>query len=318
MNIESNVAPALRSAQRRHRLRIVIVLLLLSGVLGAASSRFYWHQQLYHFVLQTWGGPAVVKPGLWLPGFTPDVVAKPIEGIVEDLSGITYDYDHDRLLAITNGGVMQIVALDRAGNVLERYPLEGFDDTEGLAYMGNGRVVVSEEGDQRLTFIQLPEKSATLRKGTEPFITVGVNLSTNNKGFEGVTYDPVGDRLFAIKERDPRQLYEIDGVSKSLNGNLSINLIDRTEWVNHSVFGRDLADAYYDPGTGHLVLLSEQSKLLIELDKEGRFVSYKSLLEGVKDYFSPKVYPEGVTMDAQGHLYVVAEPNLFYSFSRKP
>jgi uncharacterized protein YjiK len=286
-------------------------------VLGTASSRFYWHQQLYHSVLQTWGS-ASQATGLWLPGFVPDVVAKPIEGIEEDLSGITYDYDHDRLLAITNGGVMQIVALDRAGNVLERYPLEGFDDTEGLAYMGNGRVVVSEEVDQRLTFIQLPEKSATIRKRAEPFITVGVNLSTHNKGFEGVTYDPAGDRLFVIKERDPRQLYEIGGVSQSLNGNLSINLIDRTEWVNHSVFGRDLADAYYDPGTGHLILLSEQSKLLIELDKEGRFVSYKSLLEGVKDFFSPKVHPEGVTMDAQGHLYVVAEPNLFYSFSRKP
>ncbi|WP_454863859.1 SdiA-regulated domain-containing protein [Pseudomonas hormoni] len=317
MNIELSAALGLRRPQRRHRLRIFIFVFLLLGVFGTISSRFYWHQQLYHSVLQTWSS-ASQATGLWLPGFVPDVVAKPIEGIEEDISGITYDYDHDRLLTITNGGLMQIVALDRAGNVLERYPLEGFDDTEGLAYMGNGRVVVSEEGDQRLTFIQLPEKSATVRKGAEPFITVGVNLSTNNKGFEGVTYDPVGDRLFAIKERDPRQLYEIGGVSKSLNGNLSINLIDRTEWVNHSFFGRDIADAYYDPGTGHLVLLSEQSKLLIELDKEGRFVSYKSLLEGVKDFFSPNVHPEGVTMDAQGHLYVVAEPNLFYSFMRKP
>lgn len=317
MIFESSTALLVQKAQRRRRLRLSIVVLLLLGLLGAASSRFYWHQQLYHFVHQTWGS-ASHAPGLWLPGFMPDVVAKPVEGIVEDLSGITYDYDHDRLLAITNGGLMQIVALDRAGNVLERYLLEGFDDTEGLAYMGNGRVVVSEEGDQRLTFIQLPEKSATIRKGAEPFITVGVNLSTNNKGFEGVTYDPVGDRLFVIKERDPRQLYEIDGVSKSLNGNLSINLIDRTEWVNRSVFGRDLADAYYDPSTGHLIMLSEQSKLLIELDKDGRFVSYKSLLEGVQDFFSPKVHPEGVTMDAQGHLYVVAEPNLFYSFTHKP
>jgi uncharacterized protein YjiK len=316
MNIQVNPALVLRKPKRRHGLRIVISVLLL-GVLGTISSRFYWHQQLFHSVAQIWRGGSQAT-GLWLPGFVPDVVAKPVEGIEEDISGITYDYDHDRLLTITNGGLMQIVALDRAGNVLERYLLEGFDDTEGLAYMGNGRVVVTEEGDQRLTFIQLPEKSATIRKGADPFITVGINLSTNNKGFEGVTYDPVTDRLFVIKERDPRQLYEIDGVSKSLNGNLSINLIDRTDWVNHEFFGRDIADAYYDPGTGHLIMLSEQSKLLIELDKEGRFVSYKSLLEGVKDFFSSKSHPEGVTMDAQGHLYVVSEPNLFYSFTRKP
>ena len=309
MTIELNVPLTVPKAARRYRLRFSILALLLLGVLGAISARFYWHQQLLHSLRQTWTS-ADQATGLWLPGFMPDVVAKPITGIDEDLSGITYDYDHDRLLAITNGGLMQIVALDRAGNVLERYLLEGFDDTEGLAYMGNGRVVVAEEVDQRLTFIQMPEKSATIRKGAEPFITVGINLSTKNKGFEGVTYDPVTDRLFVIKERDPRQLYEIDGVS--------INLIDRTDWVNRDFFGRDIADVYYDPGTGHLVMLSEQSKLLIELDKEGRFVSYKSLLEGVKDFFSPKTDPEGVTMDAQGNLYVVSEPNLFYSFTRKP
>ncbi|MGH8387715.1 MAG: SdiA-regulated domain-containing protein [Pseudomonas sp.] len=278
MIVESGAAMSTRKAVRQRQLRNSIFVALLLGVLGTASTRFYWHQQLYHAVMQTWTNSSQAT-GLWLPGFAPDVVAKPIEGIKEDLSDITYDYDHDRLLAITNGGAMQIVALDRAGNVHERYPLEGFDDTEGLAYMGNGRVVVTEEGAQRLTFIELPEKSAPIRKGAQPFITVGVNLSTKNKGFEGVTYDPVGDRLFAIKERDPRQLYEINGVSKSLGGNLSINLIDRTEWVDRSFFGHDLADVYCDPGTGHLVLLSEESKLLIELDKEGRFISYKSLLE---------------------------------------
>lgn len=316
MSFESRAARGWRRTQRRRRLLMVVFVLLLLGVLGTTSSCFYWHQQLYYFVLQNLGTSHA--PGLWLPGFMPDVVAKPIEGIEDDLSGITYDYDHDRLLVITNAGIVQIVALDRSGNVLERYPLEGFEDTEGLAYMGNGRVVVCEETDQRLTFIQLPEKSTTIQKRAEPFITVGVNLSTNNKGFEGVTYDPLGDRLFVVKERDPRQLHELDGVSKSLNGNLSINLIDRTDWVAHSVFARDLADAYYDPGTSHLVLLSEESKLLIELDSEGRYVSYKSLRGGVKDFFSSKAEPEGVVMDAQGHLYVVAEPNLFYSFTRKP
>ncbi|MVV46811.1 SdiA-regulated [Pseudomonas sp. PB120] len=307
----------MQKALLRRRLGISIFVLLALGLLVAASNRFFWHQQLYYAAKQSWGG-ASHPPGLWLPGFVPDVVAKPIDGVLEDLSGITYDWDHDRMLVITNGGFMQIAAIDRAGNVLERYPLEGFDDTEGLAYMGNGRVVVSEEGDQRLTFIQVPEKSATIRRTDQPFITVGINLSTHNKGFEGVTYDPVGDRLFAIKERDPRQIFEIQGVTKSLNGNLAINLIDRTDWVNRSVFGHDLADAYYDPNTGHLIVLSEESKLLIELDKEGRFVSSRSLLEGVKDFFAPKVHPEGVAMDPQGRLYVVAEPNVFYSFKPKP
>lgn len=314
MSVELGAAPLLRRARRRRRLHMAILVLLLSGLFGTVSSRFYWHKQLYQLVVQTWSDASEVKPDLWLP----DVVAKPVEGIKDDLSGITYDYDRDRLLIITNGVDEEIVAIDRAGNVLGRYPLEGFDDPEGLAYMGNGRVVVAEETDQRLTFIQLPEKPATIHKKTEPSITIGINLSKNNKGFEGVTYDPLGDRLFVVKERDPRQLYEVGGVSQSLNGALSINLIDRTEWVNKSVFGRDLADAYFDPTTGSLVLLSEQSKLLIELDKEGRYVSYKSLLEGFKDLLSPKTHPEGVTIDTQGHLYVVAEPNLFYSFTRKP
>ncbi|WP_271196952.1 SdiA-regulated domain-containing protein [Pseudomonas turukhanskensis] len=307
-----------RNKLQRWRLSLFGLSVLIGGILVFESSRFYWHQQLYQTVKQRWSNPAAERRGLWLPGFSPDVVAKPLAGVLDDLSGITYDYDQDRLLVITNGEGAQIVALNTSGNVLARYPLAGFVDTEGLAYLGGGRVVVTEEIDQRLSFIQLPEMPQTIHREADQFISIGINNNTKNKGFEGVTYDPIGDRLFVIKERDPRQLYEIGGVVRSLKGRLSTEIIDRTSWVDDGVFARDLADVYYHPTTGHLILLSEQSKLLIELDSDGRYISYRSLLEGFKDVFTPKVHPEGVTMDAHGRLYVVAEPNLFYSFSPQP
>ncbi len=302
------------NATTRARRRYALAFLLL--VLGFASARYHWHEQLYHSALQTWGSPSQEQPGLWLPGYTSDGVAKPIAGITDDLSGITYDFDHDRLLAITNGGSQQILAIDRQGTVQARYQLDGFVDTEDLAYMGNGRVVLVEEIAQRLTFIQLPEIPQTIRHHeTDQTISLGINLSTTNKGFEGVTYDRAGDRLFVIKERDPRQLFEIGGVSKSLNGQLSVAVTDRTGWINDGVFTRDLAGGFYHPQSGHLLLLSDQSKSLTELDQDGQFVSYLNLGEGLKNLFTAKRQPQGVTMDNRGNLYIVAEPNLLYSFT---
>lgn len=98
----------------------------------------------------------------------------------------------------------------------------------------------------------------------------------------GLAYDPANDRISAIKERDPRQLYSITGMLGSIGGQLQIRIKDLTTWVDRGVFSKDLSEGYYDPRTGHLLL--------------------------------PQA--EGMTMDNKGELYIVSEPNLFYRFSQ--
>jgi uncharacterized protein YjiK len=272
------------------------------------------HQQLYAYWQNLWHGNQAPDKNIWLPDYKAVIQAKPVADIT-NLSGIAYDPDHDRLLGITNGGPMQILAMSRNGDPLERYPLIGFQDTEGLAYIGNGRVVIADEQLQRLYIVTLPDSPGPIHVENAPFVAIEINLSEHNKGFEGVTYDAANDRIFAIKERDPRQLFTVTGMLASIGRPLQVHIQDLTHWIDRSVFGLDLSEGYYDPRTGHLLLLSEQSSNLTELDQDGNFVSFRSLL-GLNDLKKTIPQAEGMTMDTSGELYIVSEPNLFYRFSK--
>ncbi|MGH8353466.1 MAG: SdiA-regulated domain-containing protein [Pseudomonas sp.] len=209
------------------------------------------------------------------------------------------------------------MALSKTGEVLERYPLKGFADVEGMAYMGNGQVVLLEEISQRLNFIKLPDTPGELDSKNAQYISLGTRMNGKNKGLEGVSYDAEHDRLFVVKERDPRQLFEISGVRKSLEQGLHVEIRDLTQWIENGVFAKDLSDIYYDPGSGHIALLSHESTLLIELSEKGEVVSFRTFLGRLSDLKESAPQAEGVTMDNAGNLYMVSEPNLFYVFSKE-
>ncbi|MBN3864102.1 SdiA-regulated domain-containing protein [Pseudomonas frederiksbergensis] len=297
---------------KRWKTGLFFIVVLLGAY--AVSARFMVHQQLYAYWQNRWHGNQAPDKNIWLPDYKAVIQAKPVAGIT-NLSGVAYDPDHDRLLGITNGVPMEIVAMSRNGDLLERYPLIGFQDTEGIAYMGNGRVVVADEVLQRLYVVTLPDSPSPIHVENAPFVAVEINLSEHNKGFEGVTYDAANDRIFAIKERDPRQLFTVTGMRASIGGPLQARIKDLTHWIDRSVFGLDLSEGYYDPRTGHLLLLSEQSSNLTELDQDGNFVSFRTLL-GLNDLKKTIPQAEGMTMDTSGELYIVSEPNLFYRFSK--
>ncbi|MGE7955682.1 SdiA-regulated domain-containing protein [Pseudomonas sp. NPDC089530] len=317
-----NTAVKLPQVKRRsrHWLRTVLWSVVLIGAVlsSVAVVKFHWHDRLYFYVVSQLDAARWVGKSIWLPDYKVVIDAKPVVGIEDDLSAITYDYDQDRLLAMTNAAPYMIVALSKSGEILERYPLQGFDDPEGLTYMGDGWMAVADENFQQLGFFKFPERPGTVidAKDTQ-FLALGINLSQHNKGFEGVTYDAANDRLFVTKERDPRQLYEISGVKKSLEGKLQIKVLDLTAWVDRSFFGKDISDLYYDPKTGHLVMLSQESALMVELSDKGEMVSFRTLLGRFSDLKESTYGAEGLTMDNDGNLYVVSEPNLFYLFRKQ-
>lgn len=284
---------------------------------GLASAVFHWHERAWFYVASRLDAEQWAGRSIWLPDYRVDIEARPITGIADDLSAIDYDPDKHRLLAVTNAAPTKIVALDREGLVSAEYPLVGFQDVEGLAYMGDGQVVVTDEKAQQLLFFRLPDQPGqTIDKKDAQSLTLGINLSAHNKGFEGVTYDAAHDRLFVAKERDPRQLYAISGVKASLGGQLRIKVQDLTDWVERSVFAKDISDLHYDAKTGHLLVLSHESRLVIELGENGEMVSFRTLLGHIGDLKKSAGQAEGLTLDEQGRLYVVSEPNLFYRFRK--
>lgn len=306
--------PGTDRAVRYTRRRLYgLALISALAIAGVANHKLHWGQNIISHAAV---GQHAATPAISLQDYEVVIDAKPIPG-AKELSGITYDFDRDRLLAIGNDGPAEVVALSRNGEVLDRYRLEGFDDPEGIAYMGNGRVAITNETLQRLDFVDIPAQSGAIAAKGSPFLTLGLNMHRGNKGFEGLAYDAAGDRVFITKERDPRQLFEVDGVAASLGGPLQLALQDHTDWIDRDVSTGDLADVCFDPKTGHLVLLSEESKELVELDADGRFVSSRPLAGRRSGLAHDAPSPEGVAIDAAGNIYIVSEPNLFYMLRKK-
>jgi uncharacterized protein YjiK len=78
------------------------------------------------------------------------------------------------------------------------------------------------------------------------------------------------------------------------------------------MFVRDLSSLQYDERSGHLLALSDESRLILELDVDGRPLSTLSLSKDLQGLHKP----EGIAMDDDGTLYLVSEPNLFYVFKK--
>ncbi|MEL0168424.1 MAG: SdiA-regulated domain-containing protein [Pseudomonadaceae bacterium] len=238
-----------------------------------------------------------------------------IPGIGHDLSGITHDPERGRLLAITNAGPTHVLALDRQGRLLGRYPLIGFEDPEDLAWLGDDLLLIIEERVQRLNIIRLPAAFGSITRDDARQLTLGVALSDDNKGFEGVAYDRHRDVLYVVKERDPQQLYRITGLRPTLAGNLQLDIQDLSHWVENAGVSTDLSAITVEPDSGHLLLLSDESQLLFELGNDGQLLDRRSLRAG-NGMREDIPQPEGVVLGERGELFVVSEPNLFYRFAR--
>ncbi|MCY1285874.1 SdiA-regulated [compost metagenome] len=283
----------------------------------AASSKFHLHDRAWFYVTSGLNADQWTGRSVWLPDYSVEIEARPVTGIDDDLSAIDFAPDRKSLLAVTNAPPIKLMEIDREGTITAQYPLNGFEDVEGLAYMGDGLVVVTDEVQQQLVFFRLPEQPGqAIDKKDAPTLALPLRSSAHNKGFEGVAYDAAHDRIFVAKERDPRQLYAVTGAKASLSGKIHLKVEDLSGWIERSVFAKDISDLHFDERTGHLLVLSEESKLVIELDEKGDVVSFRTLLGRFSDLRESATQPEGLTLDDEGHLYVVSEPNLFYRFRK--
>jgi len=288
--------------------------LLSAGLLYAAFA-LHLDERAFYSLKSAWHENRWEARSLWLPEYEVRVDALPVASVTNNLSGLTYDERRNQLWAVVNNPE-ELVALDKDGTFLARYPLRGFVDVEGITYLGDGLLVLAEERSQSLVIVPVPESPGVLQREDYASITLAIGDGENN-GFEGVGYDRRGDRLFVVKEHSPRKLYEIQGIKASLSGQMNLKVIDREAWIEDKGMASDLASVHFDERTGHLVLLSEEAKMLMELDAEGELVSFRSLWRGFAGLKSSVPQAEGVTFDARGDLYLVSEPNLFYAFERK-
>jgi len=246
---------------------------------------------------------------IWLPGYRAVLQGKPLAGLENDeASDLAYNPVTRTLFTVT-GKTPMLVEISREGDVLRRIPLNGFANLEGVAVLENGNVAVTDERRRTLSIFTLDPLTRELDVHDADEFDLGF-ADSGNKGFEGIAWDPAQGRLLLGKEREPTAMFSLasDG-SRSLAGELQ-------PLPSYGLGMRNLSALSVDPRTGHVLALSAQSNLLLELDEAGEPVSFISLLGGFNGLESRIPRAEGVAMDETGDIYMVSEPNLFYVFRR--
>ena len=242
------------------------------------------------------------------------VEARVIDGLDDDVSALTFDPVRKSLFTVTNQNA-ELIELSLEGKVLRRVALVGFGDPEAVEFISADTYVITDEREQRLIKIHLEADTTFLDAADAEQMTLGVHMS-GNKGFEGLAYDSVGKRLFVAKERDPMLIYEVQGFPHyNPEKSYAVHVVNNPR-RDAGMFVRDLSSLQYDERSGHLLALSDESRLILELDVDGRPLSTLSLSKGRQGLHKTVPQAEGIAMDDDGALYLVSEPNLFYIFKK--
>ena len=289
---------------------LALLLALLAAGFAAQHYRLFEHTWFKVNRLWQLANPAAINLGEYRAVLQGQV----IEGLEDNVSALTYDPLRKSLFTVTNKNA-ELVELSLDGRIMRRIALVGFGDAEAVEFIDANTYVIADEREQRLFKVRLDDNTQVLNAREAEQLTLGIHLR-GNKGFEGLAYDSVGKRLFVAKERDPMLIYEVRGFPQDNPQMPSAIHVVTNARRDARLFVRDLSSLQFDERSGHLLALSDESRLLLELDIDGRPISTLSLKKGRHGLKKTVPQAEGVAMDDEGALYVVSEPNLFYVFKK--
>jgi uncharacterized protein YjiK len=232
-------------------------------------------------------------------------------GLGLEASAVTYARDRGSLFLVGDEG-LGVVEISRTGAVLSSMAFTGWpststnNDAEGLAYLGGGVLVVAEERLQDLfRFNYVAGGGVDL--ASADYVSIGATVG--NVGIEGITVDPRSGEFFSVKQDNPAELRGWNLTFSASGGTATSNGVVFSGAT--SLFGlNSLSDvaslAAIDsfagtPTADHLLVLSLDSRRLIEIDRAGNTLSSLDLAPLTAQAI------EGVTVDEFGTLYLVAE-----------
>ena len=250
---------------------------------------------------------------IWLPGYRAVIEAKPLAGLADaETSGLSWSPLSNTLFTVT-GRIPKLVELSLTGEVLREVELRGFADPEGVEVLSDGRIVIIDEREATLTAFYLPLDAVYIDGNTLPRISLAA-MSGGNKGAEGIAWDARNQRMLLAKERSPFGLFSLPFPEIADETHVPIHTLE--ELPSKQIFMRDFSSLAIDHRTGHVLVLADESSMLLELDTQGNPVSFMSLAMGFNGLARSIKQAEGVAMDEQGTIYIVSEPNLFYVFKK--
>ena len=283
--------------------------LAVAAVIGyGVAVAMHWDDRGALWVKESFESTAERSESVWLPDYQVDIDAKPLPGMDDDEASDVAFNPRTRTLFAVMGKNPILVELSLEGDVLRKIPLKGWNNPEGVAVLEDGYLAITDERLHDLTVVKVDAQTTALNHDDFQSHDLGQSVKSN-KGFEAVAWDPLRQRLVIGEERPPKlYTWNTDGRSP-LTGEKPPLPRDERDLRNLSALSGD-------PRTGHLLVLSADSNMLLELDEQGQQVSFMTLLGGFNGLQGTIPRAEGLAMVDKGNLYMVREPALFYRFRK--
>ena len=244
--------------------------------------------------------------------------------LAQEVSAVTYNRDTDSLFVLGDGGT-SIVQVSKTGALIDSMtlPLDASKpqgtfvyDPEGLTYVGGGQFALVEERFRQVSLFTYAGNT-TLDPSTLRTVVLGTTVG--NTGLEGISLDPLTGGYVLVKEKTPQGVFQTTlDFAAGTASNGSAATVNSSNLFDPAPLGLvDIADVYALSGLpslagradeANLLLLSQESGRVVEVDRSGIVQSSLAIIRDA-DTLLPVLEQgfEGITMDDDGLLYLVAE-----------
>lgn len=182
---------------RRAWTNIAILVIVLTVAMAAVLKlqQFRVWERLYFNIQQIFSSDLECIQGRCIQSFEADMQRKVVAG-GESLSSLTYNSVTDTFYTVSDD-THEIIELDRKGDIIRRIRLSGFEEVEGIEYVGDDLYLIIEEPNQKISTVKIDEQT-TVIDSTVASLSVAIELN-GNKGFEGLAYDKKWMLLQSLK-----------------------------------------------------------------------------------------------------------------------
>ena len=222
---------------------------------------------------------------------------------IQNLSSLTLHKEQGLLYATQNKPAM-LLKLSMEGELIHSVPLHFITDAETVEHISGNIFAAIDENTSELFFFTVDHDMRITPRNS---LLLPV-FEKKNRGFEGLAWNMNEHLLYTAKERSHHDIY---------TWHLSADLFsaEPTELTGFPYQVRVDDISALDHSNGRLLLLSDESRLLLETDSTGTsWTEVLNLTQGNHGLTRDIPQPEGVVRTPDGSIYIASEPNLIARF----